>query len=188
MGIKKLTLKKTGAMLVIIATIITITTNLKFVWNSLKFLGSLIVKLISPLTNPIGRDVLLFILILGLLIWLILISIRIKKFKIDDEEKLIKPTKFYGGETKEDESEEWGTEHIYVLELIANSVEGVDDKSLFSQLERKFPQASKLDFGVILDDLSEDSLIIVSGYLPDAKVYVATREGRKLAKKIADVK
>jgi len=188
MGIKKLTLKKTGAMLVIIATIITIATNLKFVWNGLKFLGSLIVKLISPLTNPIVRDVLLFLLILGLLIWLILISIKIKKFKIDNKEILIKPTKFYGGEAKEEESEEWGAEHIYVLELIANSVEEVGDKSLFSKLKTEFPQVSKLDFSVVLDDLSEDSLIINSGFGVGEKLYVATREGRKLAKKISDVK
>jgi len=178
MRIKKLSWKKIGAGLFIVAAIITIVTNLKSIWNFLKFLRSLILKLVSYLTNPIVRDVLLLLLILGLLLWLILINIRIKKFQVDDEEK----------GTKEDESERWGAEHIYVLELLANSVANVSDKKLFSQLKIKFPQASKLDFGVILDDLSEDDIIYVSGYLTDGGIeYATTREGRKIAKKIADL-
>ena len=185
MGIKKLTLKKTGAMLVIIATIITIVTNLKFVWNGLKFLGSLIVKLISPLTNPVGRDVLLFVLISGALIWLFLVSKKLKKLLIASEEgKKVVPKE----KPKEDKEFEWTENHNLILTKIAMGGDtGENTDCLFDTLKKKLLDAEFLDLQVIIDELMKAGLISIWGpWDVEVKSYVTTEKGRKNAKKILE--
>ncbi len=185
MGIKKLTLKKTGAMLVIIATIITIVTNLKFVWNGLKFLGSLIVKLISPLTNPVGRDVLLFVLISGALIWLFLVSKKLKKLLIASEEgKKVVPKE----KPKEDKEFEWTENHNLILTKIAMGGDtGENTDCLFDTLKKKLLDAEFLDLQVIIDELMKAGLISIWGpWDVEVKSYVTTEKGRKNVKKILE--
>ena len=196
MGIKKLPWKKIwgylwkiilGAILLIglISGIIGIATSWNFVLNCLRYLGNLILEILKFLINPIGREVLLFVLISGALIWLFLVSKKLEKLLIASEEgkKAVPKEK-----PKEDKEFEWTENHNLILTKIARGGDtGENTHCLFDTFKKKLPDAEFLDLQVIIDELMKAGLISIWGaWDAEVKSYVATEKGRKDAKKILE--
>ncbi len=102
MGIKKLPWKKIWGylwkiilviigLITLVGTLIGITKDWNIVLNWLSSIGNFFLKIFSPLGNPIVRYVLLFLLIVGALIWVFLINKKLKKLSQTYEEKKILP-------------------------------------------------------------------------------------------------
>jgi len=196
MGIKKLPWKKIwgylwkiilGAILLIglISGIIGIATNWNVVLNWLSSIGNFFLKILKFLINPIGREVLLFVLISGALIWLFLVSKKLKKLLIASEEgkKAVPKEK-----PKEDKEFEWTENHDLILTKIAREGDtGENTYRLFDTLKKENPDAEFLDLEVIIDELMKAGLIRILGpWDAEEKSYVATEKGRKNAKKILE--
>ena len=93
MGIKNLPWKKIVAGLFIVAAIITIITNLKFVWNCLKFFGEIarfvgwgLNKVWGILNQPLPIYVILVIFVLILIVFLL---IKLRKLRLNEKEVFI---------------------------------------------------------------------------------------------------
>ena len=170
MGIKNLPWKKIGGILFIIATIITIVTNLKFVWNCLKFLGNIVVKICAPLTNSIVRDALLFVLIVGIIVWLYLISKKLRNIPQAEKSEKMEEWQF-----------EWDSRHSYVLENIVEivNVGETSIRDLFEGYKENFPESSEKEYNLIVYDLEESKLIWQSSSIGDKKFYATTDKGRR---------
>jgi hypothetical protein len=189
MGIKKLPWKKIVAIVLsfifVLSAIITIVKGWDVALNFLRYLGNLILEILKFLINPIGRDVLLFVLISGALIWLFLVNKKLKKLLIASEEgkKAVPKEK-----PKEDKEFEWTENHSLVLTKIARGGDtGENTYCLFDTLKKKLPDAEFLDLQVIIDELMKADLIRIWGaWDAEAKTYVTTEKGRKNAKKILE--
>ncbi|MFX0141399.1 MAG: hypothetical protein ACFFDN_47615 [Candidatus Hodarchaeota archaeon] len=191
MGIKNLPWKKIGGIVFIIAAIITIVTNLNFVWNCLKFLWNLVVKISAPLSNSVVRDVLLFILIIGISAWLYLISGKLKKLLTDREK--ITDVNLEEEEPEEKKPEEdkdipiVKKEHRWILFLIANARSSVSSSVLYEEFKKEFSGMTIVDFKSVVDELLEFELIRRSGsYTSGEFLYTTTPVGTALIKKILD--
>ena len=166
MGIKKPSWKKIWKFwkvivgtIFFIGAIITIATNWDFVLNRLSFLGNLFVRIFAPLSNPIVRNVLLLILIVGILVWLILIGYRkLKKLKFTEEQ-------------------------LFVLALIAESNEPASYRLLSGSYREKFPGTSVINFKSTISWLERNGFIRCAGGYENNLVYVATDKGIEYAEK-----
>jgi len=168
MRAKKLSWKKIISVLFFIAAIITVSTNIGFVWNCLKYAWSIIGEIFKHLANPIVRDAIMFLLIC-ILFWFR----RNKKIRSISQAERI--------QRMEDWQYDWNSKHEFVLNKIA---EGTKSCNLLCKLyEKAFSDTSKLEFKVIMEDLEEVGLIRRSLHLFKKKYYEATRKGRELALK-----
>ena len=189
MGIKKLSWKKIVAIVFsfvfVLSAIITIVKGWDVILNCLRYLGNLILEILKFLINPIGREVLLFVLISGALIWLFLVSKKLKKLLIASEEgkKAVPKEK-----PKEDKEFEWTENHNLILTKIARGGDtGENTHCLFDTFKKKLPDAEFLDLQVIIDELMKAGLISIWGpWDVEVKSYVTTEKGRKNAKKILE--
>lgn len=183
MGIKKLSWKKIGGIVFIIAAIITILTNLKFVWNGLKFLGNWVVKIFAPLSNSIVRDVLLLALVVGILIWLILINKKFNKLKVSHNElakSVLEIKKIREEKVKIKEEMLKLKEHSYVLGHIADAPKPISQIALFEPYQKQYPNSTIIDLKSIIIDLLEMKLIcLIAGSEGGVFDYKATDKGVK---------
>ncbi|MFX0140415.1 MAG: hypothetical protein ACFFDN_42645, partial [Candidatus Hodarchaeota archaeon] len=185
MGIKNLPWKKIGGIVFIIAAIITIATNLSFVWNCVKFLGNLVVKIFTPLANSVVRDVLLFVLIVGILIWLIMIGREIRKLRklqaaFDELKRSVTERK------KKEESVKLTEEHINILGEIANSPRSLGQNDLFESYKKNYPNHYLLDMKSTISDLMQMDYIYRAGAVGGELLYKATDKGVKLIRKLLE--
>lgn len=173
MGIKKLSWKKLwkvalGAILLVglISGILGIANNWDTVSNWLSTIGNFFIKIFTP----VGRDVLLFVLIIGILFWLFRRSRKTRN--VPQAERI---------EEKEEWQFDWNLKHEFVLKKIADGPK--PNRALYKLYEKEFSDASKLEFKVIMDDLREADLIRFSHHMFKKKYYEATRKGREYALK-----
>jgi len=207
MGIKKLPWKKiwgylwkiilgVSVLIGLVGTIIGITKDWNVVLNLLSSIGNFFSKILKPLANPIVRDVLLFLLIVGTLIWVFLINIKLKKLPKAYEEKLKvhleeKPKKEEKPEIKE-ESENTKEEikpkkekkklvlterQLFILWPIAESKDKVSVSALLEAYRKKFPGVYRVDVKSIIIWLEKNGLIWHSGTIGSEFYYTATDEG-----------
>jgi hypothetical protein len=207
MGIKKLPWKKIwgylwkiilGIIVLIglISALIGITKDWNIVLNGLSSIGNFFLKILSPLANPIVRDVLLFLLIMGTLFWVFRINIKLKKLSQTYEEKLRvhleeKPKKEEKPEKKE-ESEKikeeikpkkekkklvLTEEQLYILVRIVESHEMLSFSFLYKVYEEKYPPAFLTNFKSIIILLEKNKLIWHSGYTWNDFSYRETDKG-----------
>lgn len=191
MGIKEFNWKIIIGAMFSISAIITIATNIKFVLNCLSLLWNLFVRI---LVNPIVRDILLLALIVGILIWLIFISKKLKKpLKIDDGQFINKVESLrdehlelkkniedlWEGKykPKEDEKLKWKGEHQYVLGKIAKAKYEVGLETVFKDYQKEFRISSRIEYKCIIDDLIRLRLIRHTCNTRKEPYYQITREG-----------
>jgi len=181
MGIKKLSWKEIVGIalsfIFVLSAIITIVKGWDVVLNCLRYLGNLILEIFKFSISTTGRDVLLFILIVGILI---MVSRRLKKLQVAFEE-LKKPVP--EREKKEDKEFEWTDEHELLLRFIVEDGGEIISEELLGIYLEKFPIDSRLDFDLCFDDLEEINLIQCTGEAGGSRLYVATKEGRRYLKK-----
>lgn len=184
MGIKKLTWKKVVGILVFIGTVITILTNLKFVWDSLKFLSYLVMKIITPLSNIIVRDVILFLLIGGILVWLVLTNRKLKKLPVVEGGKSKAVLK---KGSKKEEVPEITMEHFFVLGYIADAPTSISQRALFESYKKDYPNSFMIDLKSTILDLMNMDYINRSVSERKESFYKITDEGVKFIKKIVEI-
>lgn len=207
MGIKKLPWKKIWgllwkitlgiiALISLVGTIIGITKDWNIVLNWLSSIGNFFLKVLNPLANPIVRDVLLFLLIVGTLFWVFLINKKLKKLSQTYEEKLRahleeKPKKEEKPEIKE-ESEKTKEEikpkkekkklvlteeQLFILVEIVESHDMLSFTYLFEIYGIKYPPALLTNFKSIIIFLEKNKLIWHSGYTWNDFSYRETDKG-----------
>lgn len=191
MGINKPSWKIIGSIIFFIAAIITIATNIRFVLNCISFLGSIITK---NLASHTVRDILLFISIIAILIWLIFINKKLKKPLRVDDGKYISEVEGLRDKTqelkkniddlwegkykpKEDEKLKFTAVHRYVLERIVEEKYEIGLDAVFKDLKKEFPDFPMLEYKCIVDDLIRLRLIRHTCNIKGEPHYQITKEG-----------
>ncbi len=134
------------------------------IWIGIKALAYAII-------SPAGRDVVLFLFIVGIGVWLFFVNRKLRELGFRKGSKV-------------DEGIEWTIEHIYVLSSIVETEQGMYFEELFIDYMHKFSDSSRLDYQIIFDDLQGERLI--SWGMGDKGIadglYKSTAKGRKLYK------
>jgi len=174
MEIKNLSWKKIAGIVIVLLSflgaIITIIKGWDALLSILSFFKNLISEILKFSISTIGRDVLLFVVVVGTLNWLIRRGRKVRT--VPQTERIVE---------KEDWQFDWNLKHEFVLEKFA---EGKRSYNLLYKLyEKEFSDASKLEFKVIKEDLEEADLIRFSHKIFKKKYYEATRKGREYALK-----
>jgi len=121
----------------------------------------------NPLVNPIVRDIILFVLLVGLSIWLFLMSKKIRS--TSQIEKIEDAWQF-----------DWNPRHDFIIEKFIEKDMELSTKNLFEGYEEKFPEDSEKEFNISLFDLEESGAIKHTGWLGNRKLYVLKKKGRRL--------
>ncbi len=198
MGIKKLPWKKIWgylwkiifgiiALISLVGTIIGITKDWNVVLNLLSSIGNFFLKILNPLANPIVRDVLLFLLIVGTLIWVFIINKKLKKLSQTYEEKIKayleeKPKK--EEKPKRKEEPELTVTQVYILANIANAPDSLGEHALFDLYQSKHPDSLRFELKSTISDLLGANLIRRAGAIGSESFYGATDKGVKLTNKL----
>ena len=171
MGIKNLWKKIPGIVKAIVGGLVALITIIKG-WDVLLRIPSFFKNLVSEILkfsiSIKGWHVLLFKLVGGILIWLI------RSFRKSRNVPL-----FERIEGKKDWQIDWNLKHKFILERFAERTRSYN--SLYKLYDKKFPDTSKLDFNVVIDNLEEADLIKFSHKIFKRKYYKATRKGREYA-------
>lgn len=184
MGIKLLSSKKFLILIGILGGLASIITILEFLVK-IKVLKPLL-NLLVIIINMKIPDIIFIIIILIFIVWLILVSRRLKKLKVAFEE-FKKPIP--ESEKKKDEKFEWNKKHKLLLTLIVEADGEVLSENLYKDYIKVFPDTSKLDFDLNLDDLEVADLIRHPGKAGSSRICIATTEGRRyLRKKLREEK
>lgn len=169
----------TSVLVGLIIGIIELVKNWNIVSNWLRTVGNFFLKIFAPLSNSIVRDVILFLLIVGIIVWLYLKGKKAKNIPPAEKSKKREKWKF-----------EWTENHSLILIEIADEGDsGEHTGNLLGLLQLENPKTRFLDLQVIIDELESAGLIEEVDILgEDVKLYAALKKGRKIAKKILDKK
>jgi len=182
MGIKKLSWKKIVGIVVtflfVLSSIITIVKGWDVVLGWLIYLGNLILEILKFSFGTIGRDVLLFILIVSILI---LINKKLKKLSVVKEEKVNVAL-----EKEQLEEDEEILIHRWILTFIGNARSDVAHEYMYSEFKKEFPLKTDKDFLSYLNELLELGFIRRPGTFRGDFLYSITPAGSSYRKKISD--
>jgi hypothetical protein len=175
MGFKfswKIAWKYLWKIIALISAIIGIVIGWHIVLDILNWIKNMIFGILKFSVSTTGRDVILFVLVVGILFWLFLINRKIRSFPPQTEESEEK-------EKKEKWEFDWDKKHDYILEKFIEADGEMIIRALFEGYKEKFPEDSEEEYKLIVYDLEEAELIRHSANVRGGRLYVLAKEGRR---------
>ena len=153
-------------LITLVGTLIGITKDWNIILNGLSSIGNFFLEILKYLISPIGRDVLLFLLIVGTLFWVFLIN------KKPSQTYKIKPK-------KEKKKPVLTEEQFFILVMIAESMDMMNVSSILNVYRKRFPDALRVDVRSIINWLEKNGLIWDSSIIGSGSdfCYTATDKG-----------
>jgi len=154
----------------LIGAIITIVKN----WD---LVSSWLRALLNFIASSLGRDIILFIIIIGIIIRLILMSIKTKKLSSGEKREAKPVFKENVLKSKKEERPKLNIEQKYVLYIISKSSGGVRESQLFNSYQKEFEERTMIDFKSVIHRLEDEFIRRSGSYTAGEFIFSATRKG-----------